>query len=706
MTVFLARFSLPLFLLAFVVTPLFGCGHNANLQRLDRPPLATPGLVVDNLNGYTVLDPFRHLEDAEKAETFITTQNEFTTNYLDALSFPNLEKRVSEIFAIGYLGEPKAAGGKVFYLKRQGEEVEQGVLTVLENERERPLVDPNLLDPEGKTTIDWFHPSPDGSLVAYGLSKDGDENSTTHVVKTQDASLLPDTISETRHNSLCWLSDNTGFYYTRYPQGDQYNRKAYFHKLGEDSQNDALVFGDKRDKSHWTELVLSKDERFLFVLEYEGHLNTDVYVLDRESGDMKPLLLDLKAVVFGLEMKGDTLYMMTNHQAPKGRVVRFTLDKAAPETWETVIPEGEGVMESLTLVGDALAITQLKNVAAVVGLYDLDGKSLGEVPLPAPGMVAGVDGDDSTQRLVFSFMGFFHPSTLYAVNVAAPGEAPSKLAEVETGMSPDGFEVHQVAYPSYDGTRVNMFVVHRKGIKLDGRNPTLLYGYGGFNVSMNPYFSRRVLSWIDRGGVYAVANIRGGGEYGEAWHEAGTRERKFQVFYDFEYAMRHLIREGYTTPAHLAIEGGSNGGLLVGAMMTRVPHLFNAGLASVGLYDMVRYHKFPPAELWIPEYGNADKPEDTGFLWAYSPYHQIVSGVRYPALFADTAEKDTRVHWLHTAKFVAALQRAQAGDAPILFFLERRAGHGMGKGKSDVTKEYINKFKFMMHFIGDPAQSR
>ncbi len=689
-----------------LLTSLQACGHSDARVKPDRPPLANPQLVVDNLNGYTVRDDYRYLEDLAQAEDFITSQNAFTENYFDKLSYPNLDQRVTEIFNIGYLSAPKTVGGKLFYLKREGQDVEQGVLTVRENDTERPLVDPNKLDAEGKTTIDWFHPSPDGSMVAYGLSKDGDENSTTYIVKTQDATVLADAIAETRHNSICWLADHSGFYYTRYPKGDQYNRKAYFHQLGDAPEKDVLVFGDKRDKSHWTELAMSKDERYLFVLEYEGHANTDVYVLDRQSGELKPLLMQLKSVVFGLEMKDDTLYMMTNLKAPKGRVVRFRLDNPAPEAWETIIPEGEGVMESLTLVGDTLIVTQLKNVAAAISLHDLTGKQRSEVPLPAPGMISGAYGDDKTGTFAFTFMSFFYPSSMYTLNVAEPSKPPVMVAEVKSDIQPERFEVHQVSYPSYDGTRVNMFLVHQKGVKLDGTNPTLLYGYGGFNVSMNPYFSRRVLSWIDRGGVYAVANIRGGGEYGEAWHEAGTREKKFQVFFDFEYAMRYLIREGYTTPAHLAIEGGSNGGLLVGAMMTRVPHLFHVGLSSVGLYDMVRYHKFPPAQLWIPEYGNADKATDTGFLLGYSPYHQVLKGVKYPALFADTAMKDTRVHWLHTAKFIAALQAATSGDAPILFYLERRAGHGMGKGKSDVTKEYINKFKFMMQQIGDPSQAR
>ena len=655
------------------------------------------------LHGYTVRDPYRWMEEEGAADGWIEKENAYSRTYFDGLNFPGLEKRVTELFSIGYISDPRMADGRLFYLKRETEGQEQAVLVVSINGGEKVLVDPNMLDKDFKTAIDWFHPSDDGKLVAYGLSRDGSEDSVLYVLDVDNMKQLSDVIPDTRHSSIEWKRDNSGFYYTRYPKGGRYDRKAYYHALGDDPANDELVFGEKKSKFDWTHLKLSDDGRHLMVSEYQGWTNTDLYLYDTKTKKIKPLVIGKGAAFMSLDMTGGVIYGVTNLEAPNWRFVAIDPKKPAPKRWKTIIKEGEWPIEFSKTIGDKVLIKKLENVSSRLYIYGLkDGKALGEIPLPDIGMVSSLDADPVTKRIAFTFISFFYPSRLYQVDSSAKTPEPELIARVEADIRPDDFTVKQIQYPSYDGTKVNMFVVHKKGLAI-GPRPTLLYGYGGFLVNMEPYFSRRIMFWIERGGVYAVANIRGGGEYGESWHKGGMLGKKFQCFKDFEYAMRHLIRSGYTDPRHLVIEGGSNGGLLVGAMMTSVPHLFGAALGSVGLYDMIRYQRFPPGEIWTPEYGSSDKAEDIGYLLGYSPYHQVATGVDYPAFYGDTADTDTRVHWIHTAKFTAALQHASTSEKPILFFLEKRAGHGAGKTKSDVTKEYIDKFKFMLSNVGDPA---
>ncbi len=668
---------------------------------LNYPPAKTED-VTESLNGYTIHDPYRWMETEGAAQEWVEQQNALTRAYLDRQHFDGLQEKVQEFFDIGYVGEVSLAGGRTFYTKRDGDDMEQSALFVMENDVERILVNPNTLDPEFKTALDWFTPSKDGKLVAYGLSKDGSENSTLYVIDVVSGKTLTEAIPEARYSSIAWLADNSGFYYTRYPSGDRYNRKAYFHKLGQDWNNDPLIFGKKRQHSDWTSLKLSRNGRYLLITEDRGWTNTDLYLYDTKTKKTKTLFLDLGATLRGLEMIGNTIYTLTNLDAPNGRMVTFSRKRPKPKHWKTIVAEGKWPIEGFLIGKQYMMLQTLENVSNHLRFYTLKGKASGELQLPTVGMVTSADLETDTDRFCFVFNSFFYPTTLYAAQ-AVQQLQPKQLVSVKTSFDPGEYVAQQLQYPSYDGSMINLFLVHRKDITPSPDRPALLYGYGGFQVNMSPYFSRRVMSWIERGGVYAVANIRGGGEYGEAWHQAGMKGKKFQVFKDFEYAMRYLIQNGMTSPEKLVIEGGSNGGLLVGAMMTSVPYLFAAGVSSVGLYDMVRYHKYPPGELWIPEYGNADLPEDTGYLWGYSPYHQIVPGVRYPAFFGHTADTDNRVHWVHTAKFTAALQAANASDQPILMHLDRRAGHGQGKSKTDVTKEYIDKFLFMFSIVGDPA---
>jgi len=662
---------------------------------------------VDIINGYRVADPYRWMETEGAADDWVKAQNSYTDTYLYNYYYDGLEESIRKYFNIGFITSLTVAGGRYFYLKRDDAELEQPNLMLLSGDVERVLIDLNAIDPEKKTSLDWFYPSRDGRLLAYGLSKNGSEDSVLHIMDVNSNRILDDIIPNTRHTSLEWLPDKSGFFYTRYPEGDRYNRRAYFHKIGTDWQSDELIFGEKRNPTDWTSLRLSQEGDMLAVVEYHGWTDCDLYVYDLLTKRLRYLYYDLGAMLNGLEVRGGKIYSLTNMNAPKWKLVSIPTVPAEPGDWQTVIPEGDWPVEFFQIVKDRIVVNRLENVAAKLEVYDMKGQALGNVALPTFGMIDGFAGESESNLIAYSFTSFFYPSTVYKADLenVSGGEIASQLTlKITSDIQPEDYVVQQSQYPSYDGTMVNIFIIHKNRIVLDGDNPTLLYGYGGFQQSMTPYFSRRAMTWLERGGVYAVAGIRGGGEYGEDWHQAGMLDRKFQVFKDFEYAMRFLHKQGYTRPERLAIEGGSNGGLLVGAMVTSVPYLFAAGVGSVGLYDMIRYHKFPPGELWTGEYGSADNYTDTGFLLGYSPYHQIIKGVKYPAVYGHTADTDTRVHWVHTAKFIAALQAASASNAPILFHRDSGAGHGMGKGKSDAAREYIMKMTFLFSIIGDPAQ--
>ncbi|MFQ5843616.1 MAG: prolyl oligopeptidase family serine peptidase, partial [Planctomycetota bacterium] len=426
---------------------------------------------------------------------------------------------------------------------------------------------------------------------------------------------------------------------------------------------------------------------------------SEVWLLDRLSGDLRPVLRrELEALFQEPRWVGGRIVTTTSRGAPKFRVVAVDPDRAAPAHWETLVPEGGWPIDAAVVAGDHLGV--VRNVKAVsrLEIHSVKGKLLHEVDLPGPGSVFGLDAEPEGDRFFFAYSTFFEPTALYEAG-AADGRA-RPVRKVAGAPDSSDYVVDQVEYPSYDGTWVPMFLLHRRGLKRDGSHPTVLTGYGGFGISETPDYSTMGLFWLERGGVFAVANLRGGGERGEAWHDAGRLGRKHQVFRDFEYAMRYLVRSGVTRPRKLAIVGGSNGGLLMGAMMTQAPELFRVCVGKVGLYDMVRYHRFPPAEWWVDEYGSADDPGQVGYLLGYSPYHQVVDGVSYPAFLGTTAVKDTRVSWIHTAKFVARLQQATRGNAPILFFREERAGHGAGKGKSARLREDVMTWQFILSQLG------
>jgi prolyl oligopeptidase len=665
--------------------------------------------VVEVLHGEAIADPYRWLEDGEAPETreWTERQNAFTEAYLEARpARQQIRDRLQQLLSIGVLGVPYPAGQRYFYLRRDGIQ-NQPVLYWRHGVQgeDRVAVDPNLLDSAGTTALDWFYPSKDGRLLAYGLSENGSEESVLHLLDVEHAVLLPERITRMRAASLAWLPDGSGFYYTRYPapgtvpEGEEhYHRSIYFHRLGADSEQDALIF-EPAEKEHWPGVGLSPDGRWLLVTVARTFDQTDLYVQDQHvGGALVPVARDLPASFEG-EIVGDVLFMRTNLDAPTYRLYRVNPADPHRSRWQEIVPpRSEAVLEAVTIAADHLALSYLEHASSRLELADRGGRILERVTLPALGSLFGVSAEWNGQEIFYGFSSYTVPPSVYRIDLVT---GSSELwRQVSTDIDPSDFAIRQVSYPSRDGTPISMFVVSPAGITLDGSNPTYLTGYGGFNISMTPAFSRSLLLWLEHGGVVAIPNIRGGGEYGEGWHQAGMLANKQNSFDDFICAAEWLIREGYTRPERLAAAGGSNGGLLVGSALTQRPDLFRAVLVQVPLLDMLRYHRFLIARLWIPEYGSADDPAQFRWLRAYSPYHRVRDGVAYPAVLLATAESDTRVDPMHARKMAARLQAATSAERPILLRLESRAGHGAGKPLTKVLDELTDSWTFVFSELG------
>ncbi|MDP9381104.1 MAG: prolyl oligopeptidase family serine peptidase [Chloroflexota bacterium] len=679
------------------------------LRALPPPPETRAVPIAETLHGVTLTDPYRWLEDGEASEVrqWVERQNEYTATILDAVpGREELRERLTELLAMGFVGSPSLRGPYSFFMKRQGTQ-NQPILYVREglDGTARPLVDPNPLSEDGTVTVDWWYPSEDGHLVAYGLSSAGNEKSTLHVVNVASGERLGDTIPNTRYSSVAWLPDRSGFYYTRYPDPgsvppgeENYHKRVFFHRLGEDPNGDPEVFGAGRDPQDLYGVSLSPDGRYLLVTAFQGWSKTELHLRDLEGDDrFIPIARGTEAIYEG-RILGDRLYVFTNEGSPNYRL--FVTDVSSPgrERWSEVIPESETVLQHVEHAGGKLVALGLRNAASVVQVYSAEGTPEHEIPLPVLGTVSAVEGLPERDELLFTFTSFFVPPAIYRYNLAS--RDVGVFEQVEAEIDTEAFEARQAWYTSRDGTQVSMFVVHRRGLELNSNNPTVLYGYGGFNISLTPEFRPVVYQWLERGGVYAVPNLRGGGEYGEAWHQAGRLGRKQNVFDDFIAAAEWLVANGYTRPERLAIWGGSNGGLLVGAALTQRPDFFKAVVCQVPLLDMLRYHHFLIARLWIPEYGSADDPEQFRWLHAYSPYHQVRPGVRYPAVLLTTAESDSRVDPLHARKMAALLQEVTDGENPVLLRVETRAGHGAGKPVAKVVDEQVDVWSFVAWQLG------
>lgn len=675
-------------------------------------PVTKAEKIVDKLHGVEVPDPYRWLEEADKPEVreWVDKQNQHTRSILDKL--PGREKihaRLEKLLDIGLLGTPAPRGGRIFYTKREGKQ-NQAILYVRDSIKgaERVLVDPNTLAADGTIALDWWFPSRDGKLLAFGLSKDGSEQSTLHVRDVDTGKDLADKIDRTRYCSVAWLPDGKGFYYTRnpaagsVPKGEEnYHKHVFFHELGSDPAKDVKVFGAGRPAEDMPSVTLSPDGRWLVVTEFQGWAKSEVFFADRTAGaepKFTPLVEKVNAV-HDVVVRNDRFYVRTNDLAPRYRLFAADPAKPARADWKEIIAEGKDVLDGFTVIVDRTIIAEyMQQASSRLRFFNGDGKLLHDVELPTLGTLAGIGAEWNSEDLFFGFQSFTLPQSVYHVNVKSM--KTTLWDQVKADIDFARFEVEQVTYPSRDGTPITMFLAHKKGLNKNGKNPTLLYGYGGFNISLTPTFSASRFLFLEQGGLIAIPNLRGGGEYGEEWHQAGMLGKKQNVFDDFLSAGEWLIQQKYTSSPHLVIQGGSNGGLLVGAAVTQRPDLFRAVVCQVPLLDMVRYHKFLIARLWIPEYGSADDADQFKWLHAYSPYHRVKDGTAYPAVLITTAESDSRVDALHARKMAARLQAATSSDQPILLRLETKAGHGAGKPRGKVVEELTDSWSFIFWQLG------
>ncbi len=666
--------------------------------------------VVEVLHGVTVHDPYRWLEngDAPEVRAWVEAQNAHTRAVLDARQGrEQVRARLTELLSIGTITAPSVRRGHYFFTRREGHQ-NQPVLYVRDGlkGKDRVLVDPNELSPDGTAALDWWYPSEDGGLLAYGVSTSGDEKSTLRVIEVATGKARPDVIPHTRYASLAWLPDGSGFYYTRYPTPgevppgqENYNSHVFLHRLGSDWKGDPKIFGEGRKPEDMIGVGLSPDGRWLVAQANEGWGRADLYIKDVKtaSAGFTPVAQGIDALFSG-EVVGDTLYLLTNWQAPRFRLFAVDVRHPERERWKQLIPETDAVLNQVALVRGKIVALYTKDASSRVAVHGADGRKIRDIALPALGTVTGISGRHDEDEAFFDFSSYATPPAIYRYD--AKTGVSGVWERVKANLDLSSLEVRQVFYPSKDGTRVSMFLVHRKGLKLDGTNATVLYGYGGFNVGITPDFSRATVLWLERGGVYAEANLRGGSEYGEEWHRGGMLGKKQNVFDDYIAAAGWLTDNGYTTPERLAIYGGSNGGLLVGAALTQRPELYRAVVCAVPLLDMVRYQNYQIARLWIAEYGSAENAEQFGWLYAYSPYHHVTQGTAYPAVLLTAAESDSRVDPMHARKMTAALQAATGSGRPILLRLETKAGHGVGKPLTKQIDEATDIWSFLLWQLG------
>ena len=670
--------------------------------------------IVEEQFGDRVADPFRWLEEdvrtSPKVAQWVAEQNALTNSYLATLpARAAFTRRMTELYSYERFGVPEKKGDRYFYSRNTGLQ-NQNVLYVRDglNGTPRQLIDPNGWSTDGATALAEWAPSEDGKRLLYSIQEGGTDWRVVKVIDVDTGKPLADEVKWVKFANLDWAKDGSGFFYSRFPEpkADQQfqslneNQAVYFHKLGTPQQQDRLVFA-QRDRPKLSNTVeVSDDGRWLIVTSSEGtDERYEITLIDLTAPTAQP-----RRFVAGLENnwsyignQGKTFYWVTDKGAPKLRIVATDIDRPAADARE-IVAEDEATLEGASMVGGRLIASYLTDARTEVRTFSPDGKRVGTVALPGIGTAAGFRGKADDPETFFAFSSFNTPTTIYRYD-ARSGEA-SVWAQPKVAFDPQDFSVEQRFYRSKDGTRIPLFLVHRKGLDLSKPRPTLLYGYGGFNASMTPSFSSTNLAWIEQGGVYAVANLRGGGEYGKAWHDAGRLANKQNVFDDFIAAAEYLIDEKITSSRQLAIYGRSNGGLLIGAVVNQRPDLFAAALPAVGVMDMLRFNRWTAGRYWVDDYGYPDRAADFRTLRAYSPYHNIRSGVRYPAILATTADTDDRVVPGHSFKYAAALQAADTGDAPKLIRIETRAGHGSGKPTEKIIEEYADMWAFIAAHTG------
>ncbi len=666
---------------------------------------------IDEYFGFKVPDEYRWLEDdvreSEEVAKWVEKQNEVTMGYLESLPYRDeIETRLTKLWDYEKYSPPFKDGGRYYFSKNDGLQ-NQSVIYQMDTLDAEPtvLIDPNKWSEDGTVALGGMAFSDDGKYVAYGVQESGSDWRTWYVMDIATGKKLDDKISWVKFGGADWAADSKGFYYNRYdePQeGEAFqslnkNQKVYYHKLGTPQSEDVLIHKDDENPDWGFSPTVTEDGKYLVLQVWKG--TDDRYrilykKLDQPESKIVELIDNFENEYSYIGNEGSIFYFKSDVDAPKKCILTIDLENPARENWKTIIPEAEEAMSSAGMVGDYIICEYLKDAKTQVKLFDLQGNFVREVKFPGIGSANGFGGRRKHDETFYAFSSFNRPPSTFRYDLDTGNS--NLLREAEVDFDPEDYDVKQVFYTSKDGTKVPMFIAHKKGLELNGKNPTLLYGYGGFNISLTPSFSISRLQWMEMGGVYAVANLRGGGEYGKAWHKAGTKTNKQNVFDDFIAAAEWLIENKYTSKSNLGIQGGSNGGLLVGACMTQRPDLYGACLPAVGVMDMLRFHKFTAGRFWTDDYGCSEtsQPEFEA-LYKYSPYHNIQDGTEYPPTMVTTADTDDRVVPGHSFKFAARLQEAQTGSNPTLIRIETKAGHGSGKPTSKRIEEAADIWAFL-----------
>jgi prolyl oligopeptidase len=678
---------------------------------------------VDDYHGTKVADPYRWLEDdvrkSKDVADWVAAENKVTFAYLEAISERDaIKHRLTELWNYERYSAPHKVAGRYFFSKNDGLQ-NQSVVYVQEglDAPARVLLDPNTWSKDGTVALAGLSISDDAHYAAYAVAEAGSDWHTWHVLDVNTGKRLDDEVKWVKFSSASWTKDGRGFFYSRFDepkpgatfQSLNLNQKVFYHRLGTPQADDVLVYRRPNHPDWSFGAEVTDDGRYLVLTTHVGTAHK-YRITYKDLAEPYAMPIDLvenfdNEYTF-IDNDGPVFYFKTDLDAPRGRVIAIDIHKPARKHWKEIIPQAKEALGGVGLVGNLFVAHYLKDAKTQVKMHDLDGRFVREVEFPGIGSAAGFGGKRTDTETFYTFSSFATPPTIYRYDLITGKSTVFRRSAVK--FNPDDYEVKQVFYHSKDGTRVPMFITYKKGIKLDGSNPTLLYGYGGFSIPLTPAFSVSRLAWMEMGGVFAVANLRGGSEYGEDWHLAGTKLHKQNVFDDFIAAAEYLIEHHYTRTDKLAIQGGSNGGLLVGACMTQRPDLYGACLPAVGVMDMLRFQKFTAGRYWVDDYGSSDNPEQFKALYAYSPYHNLKKGTKYPATLVTTADHDDRVVPGHSFKFAARLQECQAGDAPVLIRIETRAGHGAGKPTAKMIEELADEYAFLVKnlHMKVPASSR
>lgn len=673
-------------------------------------PTTKKGDVVDNYFGTPVPDPYRWLEDDKSAETaeWVKAQNDFTFAYLSKIPYRNtIKEKLQKLWNYERIGAPFTEGDYTYYYKNDGLQNQSVLYRKDKQGKEEIFLNPNTFAADGTTSLATIAFTEDGSLVAYLISEGGSDWRKAIVLNTKTKQQVGDTLVDVKFSGVAWKG-NEGFFYSSYdkPKGSELSAKTdqhklYYHKLGTPQKEDVLIFGGSAaEKYRYVTGTTSEDGRYLFISAANATSGNKLFLKDLThlKNPLVTITNDLESDIHFLTVRDKYIYFETNRNAPNGKLVKAAIDKPQPEHWQEVIPETENVL-SVSTAGNYIFATYMVDALSQVKQYDYNGKLIRQITLPALGTASGFYAKKGETHTYYTFTNYAYPPQIYKLDLAT-GTA-ELYWKPNIAFNSDDYQTKQVFYESKDGTKVPMIITYKKGLQLNGNNPTLLYGYGGFNVSLPPSFGVVNAVWMELGGVYAVANLRGGGEYGKKWHNAGTKMQKQNVFDDFIAAGEYLVKEKYTSPSYLAIKGGSNGGLLVGATMLQRPDLFKVALPAVGVHDMLRYHTFTAGAGWAYDYGTADDSKEMfEYLKGYSPLHNVKEGVQYPATLITTGDHDDRVVPAHSFKFAAELQAKQTGSNPILIRIETNAGHGAGTPVSKIIEQSADERAFTLWNMG------